>query len=277
MLQIMHTDLLGPIPTGYDGKNYIMTVLDDYSTLESVVTMKSKDEASAYLIYICDQLENPTGLKIKAIMSDNVGEYINVAIAQFTSSKGIDPQNSAPYMPQSNGSAENLNYKLQAKTTAMLLTAKTDDNMWSEGIKTAQYVRNRSPHSANPGNQTPYGIFKKAVPSVKHFKVFGSPCYAVLPLHQRKKFGAKSIKGQFVGYELASKSYRVYYAETNQVRVHWDVAFNDASLFSSMKHQHPPHIVKVDELELYDQLVEPPPRPPVAPGQSRLDMFSSDE
>jgi hypothetical protein len=76
-------------------------------------------------------------------------------------------------------------------------------------------VRNRSPHSATPGNQTPYGIFKKAVPLVKHFRVFGSPCYAVLPSHQHKKFGAKSIKGQFVGYELASRSYRVYCTETN--------------------------------------------------------------
>jgi hypothetical protein len=70
----------------------------------------------------------------------------------------------------------------------MLLMAKP--NIWSEGIKTAAYVRNMSPHSATLVNQTPYGIFKKAVPSVKHFRVFGSLCYAVLPHYQRKKFGA---------------------------------------------------------------------------------------
>jgi hypothetical protein len=179
-------------------------------------------------------------------------------------------------MPQSNESAENINYKLQAKTTAMLL-AKMDDNMWSEGIKTEAYVRNMYPHSTTPGNWTPYGVFKKAVPSVKHFRVFGSLCYAVLPIHKRKKFGAKSIKGQFVGYEVSSKSYRVYYAETNQVRIHKDVDFYEAALFPSMKQQHPPHIVKVGELEHYYQLAELPPRPPVAPGQSRLDMYSSDE
>jgi hypothetical protein len=109
-------------------------------------------------------------------------------------------------------------------------------------------VRNRSPHSATPGNQTPYGIFKKAIPSVKHFRVFASPCYAVLPIYRRKKFGAKSVKGQYVGYELASKSYRVYYEETNQVRIHRDVDFNEAALVPSMKQQHPPHIVKIGEL-----------------------------
>jgi hypothetical protein len=58
LLQILHTDLMGPIPTSYDGKNYIMTVLDDYSKPASVVTMNSKDETSAYPIHICNQLEN---------------------------------------------------------------------------------------------------------------------------------------------------------------------------------------------------------------------------
>jgi hypothetical protein len=80
-----------------------------------------------------------------------------------------------------------------------------------------------------------------------------------------------------VGYELASRSYRVYYAETNQVRVHRDLDFNEAPLFQSMKQQNPPQIVKVGELEHFDHLAELPPRPPVYPGQSRLDMFSSDD
>jgi hypothetical protein len=105
-----------------------------------------------------------------------------------------------------------------------------DPNMWSEAVKTANYIRNRSPHSATPRNQTPYGIFKHIVPSVAHLKVFGAPCYAVLPHHKRPKFGAKAVKGQFVGYELALECFRVYYEETNQVKVYRDVTFNEASL-----------------------------------------------
>ena len=42
---------------------------------------------------------NQTGLKIKAIRSDNGGEYTNAAVAKFTSGIGIEPQHSDPYMP----------------------------------------------------------------------------------------------------------------------------------------------------------------------------------
>jgi hypothetical protein len=76
---------------------------------------------------------------------------------------------------------------------------------------------------------------------VSHFKVFGAPCYAILSHHKRTKFGPKAVKGQFVGYELASESYRVNYEESNQVRVHRDVTFNEGALSENLKTSHPPH------------------------------------
>jgi hypothetical protein len=56
MLQVLHTDIMGPMPVNsYDGKKYILTVYDDYSKLASVVCLKSKDEAPVVLIAICNQ------------------------------------------------------------------------------------------------------------------------------------------------------------------------------------------------------------------------------
>jgi hypothetical protein len=156
---------MGPIsPFSNDGKNYVMTVLGDYSKLASVVTKKTKDEAPAYLIHICNQIENQTDLTIKAIRSDNGGKYINAADLQFTSNKGIDPQHFAPYMPHSNGSSENLNFKLQARVTAVIQEAKMNKNVRSEAIKTAAYVRNGFPHYTTPGNQTPMASSRRLSP-----------------------------------------------------------------------------------------------------------------
>ena len=74
MLQLLHTDLMGPIPTSYDGKNYIMTVMDDHSKLVSVVKLKSKVADPEYLINIGNQLEIQTNFKTKTIRSDKGGE-----------------------------------------------------------------------------------------------------------------------------------------------------------------------------------------------------------
>jgi transposase InsO family protein len=106
MLQVMHTDIMGPVPPSYDGKKYILTVYDDYSKLASVVCLKSKDEAPAVLIAICNHLEkqlSKTGEKVMSIRSDNGKEYINAAINKFCNNMGIQPEHSAPYMPHSNG------------------------------------------------------------------------------------------------------------------------------------------------------------------------------
>jgi hypothetical protein len=80
-----------------------------------------------------------------------------------------------------------------------------------------------------------------------------------------------------VRYELASESYRVNYEESNQVRVHRDVTFNEGALSENLKTSHPPHIIREGELEHFDKLSELPQRAPVPKGQSRLDMFSSSD
>jgi hypothetical protein len=78
MLQVLHTDIMGPMPvTSYDGKGYILTVYDDYTKLASVFCLKTKDESPAVLIAICNQLEKQlyrTGEKVISIRSDNGGE-----------------------------------------------------------------------------------------------------------------------------------------------------------------------------------------------------------
>jgi transposase InsO family protein len=129
ILELLHTDIAGPYATtSFDDKRYVLTVLDDYTKLSSVKCVKHKDDVAAALIYICNSLENQCldledSPKIKAVKSDNGTEYINSEVKAYFSSKGIEQETTAPYNPQSNGSAEVLNRVLSQKSTAMLLAA----------------------------------------------------------------------------------------------------------------------------------------------------------
>jgi transposase InsO family protein len=115
ILQLLHTDLAGPYAvTSFNDKRYVLTVLDDHTKLSSVKCLKHKDDVAAALIHICNSLENQCrdmegSPKIKAVRNANVTEYINHEVKAYFSSKGVDQQTTAPYNPQSNGSAECLN------------------------------------------------------------------------------------------------------------------------------------------------------------------------
>jgi transposase InsO family protein len=58
---------------------------------------------------MCTMVETQSDAKIKAIRSDNGTEFTNNVVLDYCPQKGIEPQHSAPYNPQSNGSAESLN------------------------------------------------------------------------------------------------------------------------------------------------------------------------
>ena len=48
------------------------------------------------------------------------------------------------------------------------------------------------------------------ISGIRHLRVFGSTCYALIPKEQRNKLGARSRKCIFLGYEENSKAYRLY-------------------------------------------------------------------
>ena len=66
-------------------------------------------------------------------------------------------------------------------------------------------------------------------PSVKHLRVFGSTCYALIPKEQRNKLGARSQKCIFLGYSNTSKGCRLYDEVNKKFVVSRDVVFLESS------------------------------------------------
>ena len=62
---------------------------------------------------------------------------------------------------------------------------------WGEVVLCAIY--NRSPSIALQ-SKTPYEMWYSHLPRVKHFRVFGCTCYALIPAHLRNKLEVKSRK-----------------------------------------------------------------------------------
>lgn len=53
--------------------------------------------------------------------------------------------------------------------------------LWGEVVLCTTYIRNCFP-SLVINNKTPYELWYNKIPNVKHFKVFGSTCYTLIPM-----------------------------------------------------------------------------------------------
>ena len=82
--------------------------------------MKKKDEVLDKFMEFKALVEKQIKKKIKAVRSDNGGEYISNAFKEFCAKEGISRELIAPHNPQQNGVAERKNKSIVGAARAML-------------------------------------------------------------------------------------------------------------------------------------------------------------
>ena len=144
-------------------------------------------------------VEKDSGKQVKALRSDNGGEYISNEFKYFCSKEGIRREIIAPHNPHQNGVAERKNRTIVGVARAMLHDQGLLMHLWAEACNTAVYVQNHCPHSVL-GMSTPKEAFIGKKPDISHLKIFGSPVYIHVIKDARKKLEPTAEVGIFVGY-----------------------------------------------------------------------------
>jgi hypothetical protein len=133
-----------------------------------------------------------------------------------------------PYNPQQNGVAERMNMTILNMVRSMMFFKNVKLMFWVDAVLCAVYIKNRCPSHALK-NKTPYEMWYGHIPSVRHLRVFGSTCYALIPKEQRNKLGARSQKCIFLGYSNTSKAYHLYDEVNKKFILSRDVIFLESS------------------------------------------------
>jgi transposase InsO family protein len=226
-LQLIHLDVVGELPVpGAVGERYMLTVLDDFSRLGDSMALSSKSQVGGAVKKIILYLENQTSHNVKVVRSDRGSEFVNADLLEFFNSKGIRHETSAPYSPQQNGRAERFNMSLKEKVRVLLLQAEAPQSMWADALPTA--VRLLNLRAVKGRSATPYELMFGRKPSVHYLRVWGCLAYIKIPDKDLSAFSARSEAGMFVGYEPASKAYRVRVG--NKVKVSKNVKFFEDKL-----------------------------------------------
>ena len=119
VLNLVHTNLGGPISTGARGYEYFITFIDDYSRYGYIYLMRHKSEAFEKFKEFKVEVENHRGRSIKSLRSDRGGKYLLSEFRQFLEDHGITSQLAAPGRPQQNGVAEKRNRTLLEMVRSM--------------------------------------------------------------------------------------------------------------------------------------------------------------
>ena len=154
-------------------------------------------------------VERQSGRRVKALRTDNGGEYTSSRFEKFLQDEGIHHERTIPKTPEQNGVAERMNRTLVEMVRSMLFDSKLPHRFWVEALSTAVYLRNRSPTRAVQG-LTPFEEWIKVKLQVEHLRVFGCVAYTHVPRDERRKLYPKARKYILVGYGEKTKGYRLY-------------------------------------------------------------------
>jgi hypothetical protein len=107
LLNCIHMDLCGPItPATRGGNRYFLKIIDGHSKFRFIFPMPSKSDTFCHFITFLNRAETFTGQKLKSVVSDNGGEFVNKRFFDLFRQKGITHHTTAPYTPQQNPFAE---------------------------------------------------------------------------------------------------------------------------------------------------------------------------
>jgi transposase InsO family protein len=223
-LDVVVSDVCGPIQTPSIGKSfYFVTFIDEYTRYSVVKFIKKKSDVFEKIQEFVEMCKNKFGRKPKVIRSDNGGEYVNFNVQSYLKKQGIETQTTVAYSPQQNGIAERKNRTLMEAARAMLEDSKLHQKYWAEAVNTANYIQNRLLGSANV-ESSPYELWFEKKPELEDMHVFGEEAYAWVPEIKRRKLDNKAIKVKFCGYSEESKGYRVATKE-DVIKVVRDIKF----------------------------------------------------
>jgi len=195
---------------------------------------------------------------VKALKSDNGGEYISGEFKDFCSVEGIRRELITPHNPQQNRVAERKNRMIVGAAWVMLHDQGLPLPLWAEECTTAVYVQNHCPHRIL-GMSTPEEAYFGKRPDISHLRIFGSNVYMHVMKDARKKLEPTVEVGISVGYTNMPHNYCVYFPDSRKTVVRRDIKFQEEKAMKCSLEMEP-HLhadeellVPKDELQDVDQ------------------------
>ena len=218
-------DHLGEIEN-HSGYRYVLHLVEHHSSFGGVYFLKTKSEATKYVIEFIDFCERQTGILLKQFFSDNGKEFDNYQLMTTLKKRGIKFLTSTPHTPQQNGKIERRNRTIMECARTMLFDSKLSLDYWDLAVSAANYLINRW---KTKNGIVPIEKFLNVPVRHKHLKVFGCLAYWKMPDIMRKtKLDPVSLPVVFVGYTDSPRNYFLLDPRNGNIFKSCNVTFDES-------------------------------------------------
>jgi transposase InsO family protein len=203
VLEIVNSDMIGPLTLARTGEKYVISIIDDYSLFAFCFCVSNKNDVTAVFEKFVNTMKNRfPNQGIAILRSDSASEYIRGQLADFCEKRGILSDPSNPYTPEQNGRSERYNRTLLEKVRCVLLDSFVPVEEWPSVVQMVSWIINRFPTRLNPQWKTPYEMFYGKKPDLSYLRVPGCAIHVHIDKQRRveKKFGARAVLRILFGY-----------------------------------------------------------------------------
>ena len=204
-LELLSSDISGPLTPGLNGHKYFITVRDRCTGFTLATTLHERVSAGAFIQQCISWFERKTTYKVQAIRLDRAGENTSTALTVWLKQKGISIQLTSTECHESNGSSERVNLTIMDRVRSTLIHTNQPRLLWPWVVNHVVTAINRLPYSGT--GTTPFeGLFGKK-PEVSHLRAFGARVLTWIPTQQQSdKLSPRGAEGRLVGHVDGSHS-----------------------------------------------------------------------
>ncbi|MBW0562211.1 hypothetical protein O181_101926 [Austropuccinia psidii MF-1] len=172
-LDCLHLDVVGPIsPPSKYGYRYFLTIIYQHTSFKITRFLKQKSEVFGEFVIQQKYLENLHDRKVKKLVTDGGGEFVNQNFKELADTCGMIHIVSPPYTPEHNGFSERANKTTLDKARCLLINSNLPNQSWAEAIRTATFLTNVIP-TASRKNYSPWFLWNNTSPKIKKIRTFG--------------------------------------------------------------------------------------------------------
>ena len=222
-LEKVWVDLTGPTAvTSRNGNNYVMNILDDFTSFAWTIPLPNKAEAYPRLKEWELARENETGLKVSTYRVDN-GELKSDRMDVWLRSRGVQQEFTAPYTSAHIGRVERLHRTLMGKARAMRTYSKLPPFLWEDLYLTSTHLHVRT--LARSATTTPFEEWYSRKPDYSYIREIGCNAYVLIQNRHNPKIYERSAKCTLVGYDMNSKAYLCWNRDDQKMYKSYHVQF----------------------------------------------------